>query len=219
MHHFIPHTIFGNTFLLSSQRCVFWEEEKILILSDLHLGKTGHFRKSGIAIPQAVFKEDMQRFISLLQFFKPKQVVIVGDLFHSVDNKEHDLFIRWRKDILQYPIALVKGNHDILEREWYEQAAITVVEEQLSIGAFIFAHDITKDISSGTSYIFSGHIHPCIVISGKAKQALRFPCFYFGSQYAVLPAFGRFTGMHAITSKKNENVFAIVENKILPVVN
>jgi len=159
----------------------------------------------------------MQRFISLLQFFKPKQVVIVGDLFHSVDNKEHDLFIRWRKDILQFPIVLVKGNHDILEKKWYESAAINVVEEQLDINAFIFAHDITKGISSGASYIFSGHIHPCVVINGKARQALRFPCFYFGNQYAVLPAFGRFTGMHAITSKKNENIFAIVENKILPI--
>ena len=30
---------------------MFWEEEKALIVSDLHFGKTGHFRKSGIAVP------------------------------------------------------------------------------------------------------------------------------------------------------------------------
>ena len=52
MQPFLSHNIFNQTFLLSAQRTVFWEEEKTLILSDLHLGKSGHFRKSGIAIPQ-----------------------------------------------------------------------------------------------------------------------------------------------------------------------
>jgi DNA ligase-associated metallophosphoesterase len=217
MHNFIPHTIFENTFLLSSQRCIFWQEKKILILSDLHLGKSGHFRKSGIAVPQAVFKEDMQRFISLLQFFKPEQVIIVGDLFHSTDNKEHELFLKWRNDLKQYPILLVKGNHDILEENWYDKNEIVVVEDQLEIDQFIFTHDISKNIVAHESYIFSGHIHPCIRLTGKGKQALRFPCFYFAQQYAVLPAFGKFTGTYAIEPRKNESIFAIVENNILSI--
>jgi DNA ligase-associated metallophosphoesterase len=217
MHNFIPHTIFGNTFLLSPHRCIFWQEKKILILSDLHLGKTGHFRKSGIAIPQNIFKEDMQRLIALLQFFKPVQVIIVGDLFHSDDNKEHDLFLRWRNDLKQYPILLVKGNHDILKKEWYKQSAITIVDEQLKMGRFIFTHDISKNVFPNESYIFSGHIHPSIRINGKGRQTLKFPCFYFAEKYAVLPAFGKFTGTHAIEPKRNESFFAIVENNILPI--
>ena len=75
----VPHIIAQNTFLLSADRCIFWEEQQALILSDLHLGKTGHFRKSGIAIPQAVFTEDMQRLITLLQLFKPAQVIIIDN--------------------------------------------------------------------------------------------------------------------------------------------
>ncbi len=46
---------------LSPERMVFWEEEKALVVSDLHFGKTGHFRKSGIPVPQSVYKEDLQR--------------------------------------------------------------------------------------------------------------------------------------------------------------
>src|SRR6188474_2502174 len=122
MQMIVPHTIFNNTFLLSAGRCVFWEEEKALILSDLHLGKTGHFRKSGIAVPQAIFKEDMQRLVTLLQHFKPLQVIIIGDMFHSDANKEHDFFLKWRKDFAQLSFRLVKGNHDILEAQWYEIA-------------------------------------------------------------------------------------------------
>ena len=118
MSALVPHTILNNTFLLSPERCIFWEDKKTLILSDLHLGKTGHFRKSGIAIPQGVFKEDMQRLVTQLQIFKPQQVIIIGDMFHSESNKEHDLFLKWRQDFSALPIHLVKGNHDILKEEW-----------------------------------------------------------------------------------------------------
>ena len=75
-----------NNFLLSSQRCLFWIEQKILIVTDLHLGKSGHFRKNGIAIPQTIFKEDIQRLFDQITFYKPTQLIIVGDLFHSVAN-------------------------------------------------------------------------------------------------------------------------------------
>ena len=62
----ILHTIQEQHFWLSAHRAIFWEEQKALILSDLHFGKTGHFRKAGIAVPQQVYKEDLQRLISLL---------------------------------------------------------------------------------------------------------------------------------------------------------
>ncbi len=64
-------------------RCLYWEEERSLILSDLHFGKTGHFRKAGIAVPQSVYREDLLRLLSLIQYFQPRQLLVVGDLFHS----------------------------------------------------------------------------------------------------------------------------------------
>ena len=67
MQTFLPHRIFENTFLLSANKTIFWEEEKILILSDLHLGKSGHFRKAGIAIPQNILQEDLFRLLSEIQ--------------------------------------------------------------------------------------------------------------------------------------------------------
>src|ERR1044072_3966761 len=104
---------------LSAHRCVFWEEESALIVSDLHFGKTGHFRKSGIAVPQNIYKEDLQRLITQLLYFKPAQLIIVGDLFHSTANKELEFFKKWRSDFNQLHIQLVKGNHDILKNDWY----------------------------------------------------------------------------------------------------
>ena len=217
MQQLIPHTISGNTFLLSADRCIFWHENKMLILSDLHLGKTGHFRKAGIGVPQAVFKEDMQRLFTLLQIFKPREIIIIGDMFHSYANKEHDFFLKWRKDFSDVPVNLVKGNHDILKENWYREADITISDKQLVIGDFLFTHDVADCDFLTAHYVFCGHIHPGVSIKGLGKQSLHFPCFHFGEQYAVLPAFSRFTGTSAIETKRGGNVFAIIENMLLQI--
>ena len=218
MPSFIKHTINKNDFILNCNRTIFWEQEKILILSDLHLGKTGHFRKSGIAVPAAVMKEDMQRLVSTIQFYKPALVVIVGDLFHSVQNKEHELFLKWRNDLLHVPMLLVKGNHDIVPDKWYGEANITTEKSMWRKNNFVFVHDVEaiqeKDIND-TDYFFSGHIHPAVSMRGLGKQSLRFPCFYFTKTYAVLPAFGKFTGTFLVTPAQGQKTFIIVEDSVM----
>ncbi len=217
MQPFIPFSFRNNTWLLTPGRSIFWEEKKLLILSDLHLGKSGHFRKSGIAVPQKVFREDLQRLVDQVLFFNPTQLIIVGDLFHSTDNKEHELFLKWRKDLSHFPFKLIKGNHDILTDDWYAEAAIDVISDELVIDDFVFTHDITGSRSTKDKYYFSGHIHPGIVLNGMGKQSLRLPCFYFGKQFAVLPAFGKFTGTYAIDPGKDEHVFAVLEKEVIKV--
>lgn len=206
---------------LSPERCIFWEEEKSLILSDLHFGKTGHFRKAGIAVPQNVYKEDLQRLVQLVQYFQPDKLIVVGDMFHSGQNLELELFRKWRSDFSHLSIQLVKGNHDILQQRWYEETQLILHEESLALEPFEFTHDISHmqfeqhTASTRANYVFSGHIHPGIMVHGGGRQSLRFPCFYFGKNYAVLPAFSRFTGTYLVEPKQQENVFAIVENKIV----
>jgi uncharacterized protein len=68
----------GQKCWLSAERCLYWEQQSILILSDLHFGKTGHFRKSGIAVPQEVYKEDLHRLFEQIQYFQPKEIIITG---------------------------------------------------------------------------------------------------------------------------------------------
>jgi DNA ligase-associated metallophosphoesterase len=211
----VSYKLFKQQLWLSAHRCVFWEEAKTLIVSDLHFGKTGHFRKSGIAVPQAVYKEDLQRLVHLLQYFQPKQLVVVGDLFHSHENKELALFRKWRHDFPLLHIHLVKGNHDILHDSWYRECDIHITPDELHLNCFRFRHDLEAPSVSGNHYFFSGHIHPGVRIKGPAKQSLSFPCFYFANNFCVLPAFSRFTGIALVRPADDENVFAIVDNHIV----
>jgi DNA ligase-associated metallophosphoesterase len=239
MHQPLQHTIRNNNFWVSSQRCLFWEEENALVLSDLHFGKTGHFRKAGIAVPQDVYKEDLQRLVSTIQHFKANQLIIVGDLFHSHHNKELEWFRRWRSDLSSLEIHLIKGNHDILHDLWYTDSDMVVYDEELIIKGFSFRHDpgskmeSQENKSQGTSqkfqipntttecpapnYLFCGHVHPGISIRGMARQSLHFPCFHFTDTHCVLPAFSRFTGTYSIAPQKGEKVYAIVEDSLISV--
>ena len=210
----VSYIISGQQFWLSAARCLFWEEQRALILSDLHFGKTGHFRKEGIAVPADVYQEDLMRLRDQIQFFKPEKIVFVGDLFHSRINREFDWFFNWRKDLPHIDMHLVVGNHDILPAHFYEELGLILHKEALMVDGFCFVHDQPEKYIAN-HYVISGHIHPGIRLSGVGKQSLRFPCFYFNPQFAILPAFSRFTGLALIEPKTNENVFAIVENQVI----
>lgn len=219
MNALVAYTINENDFVLSPERVMFWEKQKTLIIADLHIGKTGHFRKSGIPVPQHVFKEDLQRLFTQILFFKADKLIIAGDLSHSRSNKEMDLFKKWRHDLELLQIILVNGNHDILDDSWYDELKIERTDS-LDIDDFSFCHDpadaITK-VKEKKHYTFCGHLHPGISIHGRGRQSLHFPCFYFGNTIGILPAFSRFTGFVNVDPKKGENVFAIVENGIMQV--
>ncbi len=213
-HKFILHQ---QTLWLSPARCIFWEEENALILSDLHFGKSGHFRKSGIGVPQNIYKEDLQRLFAQIQFFKPSTLLIAGDMFHSHANKEIDFFLKWRNDMPALDIHLIKGNHDLLPAKFYEEANIQVSRKKLAIKTFCFTHDISTHCNDdeGDVFTFSGHIHPGIKVSGVGKQSFKLPCFYFTANHAVLPAFSMFTGLYKLKPKKTDTVFALVEDQVI----
>ena len=138
-------------------------------------------------------------------------------MFHSSANKELELFTRWRSDFEGLEIKLVKGNHDILNRKWYEQSRIELFDSTLKISAFCFQHDpgeCGKDDDGKNHYVFSGHIHPGITIHGSGKQSLKFPCFYFTDTYCILPAFSRFTGTVGDSGEGRWTVAAAIDEEV-----
>jgi DNA ligase-associated metallophosphoesterase len=201
---------------MSADRTLFWEDECTLIVADIHVGKTGHFRKAGIGVPPQVHKDDLHRLLAQILFFKAERLIIVGDLTHSIANSELDLFRKWRKDFSSLDVQLVKGNHDILSQRWYADADITVSADHLILSPFSFVHDVFSSSLpvENAGYIFSGHVHPGVTVRGKGRQSLSFPCFYFGKEYCVLPAFSRFTGTYKVQPRKGEGVFAISDKDV-----
>lgn len=213
MHHLFQWQ--AQTFWLHTCRVFYWEETQTLVASDLHLGKSGHFRKSGIAVPQEIMKQDLMRLFDCLQFFSPRRLLVVGDLFHSHANKEMEWFARWRNDLPQVEFILVRGNHDVLNDDWYRQQGLQL-HETWRHGSLVFVHEPPENPIPELAYV-CGHLHPGIRISGAGRQNLRLPCFHFSETKCQLPAFGVFTGLHIIQPKRSDTVFAITPHQIIPV--
>ncbi|MEQ8239830.1 MAG: ligase-associated DNA damage response endonuclease PdeM, partial [Cyclobacteriaceae bacterium] len=190
-----------------------WQKEKLLIVSDIHLGKAGHFRKHGLAIPQKVHLADLNRLSQLIFEYNPAEVYFLGDLFHSDLNAEWAMFEDWLDDFSTIKFTLILGNHDVLDSAIYEKSPLHVVHEAIR-PPFSFTHE--KFISS--YYNLSGHIHPGVRLQGVARQGLSLPCFYFSASFGILPAFGDFTGIAKIATGKNDILFVIAEGQIIEIV-
>lgn len=200
---------------LLPEKAIYWQKKKMLLIADLHIGKSGHFRKNGIPVPGKVNTSNINLVNSLIQKMDVEHLVILGDLFHSNANEEWESFREWRNQYSKLQVTLVIGNHDILPNALYHSSHVNLFK-QLTIAPFHFIHDlntIDEDRHNG-NYILSGHIHPAVKLKGKGRQSLKLPCFYFGSDQGILPAFGQFTGTHVIEPNEGDRVFTVVNSEI-----
>lgn len=202
----------NETLTLTNQRALVWEREQTLVVSDLHIGKTAHFRKAGIAIPVDILHNDLKRLQKLILHFDIKTVLMVGDLFHAGKNTDMELFQFWMQDFLHIKFELIKGNHDRLSNTFYQSLHIDVYPAYKDVYPFRFVHD-SKHCDSEL-FCISGHTHPGAVINGRGKQFIKLPCFEVGEQLLVLPAFSEFTGLNTKKSSESSNWFAFTETSV-----
>lgn len=192
---------------LLPERAIYWAKQRTLIVSDVHLGKAGHFRKHGIPISRNVHVDDLRILSSLIATHQPQQVILLGDLFHSAKNNEWKDFLHFLSVHDHVQFTLIEGNHDILTEYPTELRCLP----KLIIEPFSFTHIQEED----DYYNLSGHLHPGVMIRGKARQGLVVPCYLFGSQNGILPAFGQFTGVKKVVPKKEDQVFVVAENNVI----
>ena len=197
---------------LTNQRVIFWESQKSLILSDLHIGKSAHFQRSGIPIPKDVLTTDLERLKQLILHYNAENLIIVGDLFHAEYNSDLDEFKEWLTQFKNLRLQLIKGNHDRLSNAIYEQFDIEIFATELSLNSLKFVHDNVSETEK--CFTISGHIHPGVFIKGKGRQRIKLPCFQVTENQLILPAFSLFTGLNTRQSLKNCKNFCFTDDGI-----
>lgn len=203
-----------ETLVLDSLRVMYRPATGTLLCADLHLGKTGHFRKEGIAVPQAVLEEDLRRLGMAIEKYKPARVVVVGDLFHSRANAEWQRFATWKQQQTTVPFVLVKGNHDSSIHNHLEPMQIEAASVWHEAG-WQYVHVPVEAGQLPSMPTISGHIHPAVRIASGTRQKLRLPCFFFSPGQCILPAFSLFTGTYVLQPKAADRVFAIAQEAVI----
>ena len=174
----IKKIIHNQTLTFDFRKVVFWKETSSLILSDVHVGKITHFRKNGISIPSFPYSNNLNILKSAIKDYNPKQVVFLGDLFHSDYNLEWEEWLTFFRTS-KITFKLIIGNHDSVN---FKIKNLNILK-YWNISPFFFSHFPVKD-----SKIFNlcGHIHPSFLLKGKGRQKIKLPCFYISKTNIIL---------------------------------
>jgi DNA ligase-associated metallophosphoesterase len=206
-----------NHFVLLHQKAVYWREAETLLIADLHLGKIMHFRRHGIAVPDAAVGDNFYRLDELIDQHRPRRIIFLGDLFHNRHNTEWEMFASWRDHYAYIEMLIVMGNHDILPLRLFAESSIHAVRCDYIEGPFIFTHHPRTHHPDDSAFVFAGHIHPVFALTAKARQSFRLPCFLYDRCQMVLPSFGVFTGGYEISEMPHLNIFIVADKRVFAV--
>ena len=209
----------GQHLLLAPERAIYWHERRAWLVADVHLGKVAHFRKAGMAVPAAAADENYVRLDQLLRRHPATTLYFLGDLFHSEANADWQRFEAWRATHLAVAMTLVRGNHDVLSDAHYARAGLEVVAEPLACAPFVLYHIPPPNAGADAQdhgYALAGHVHPAVRLRG-GGSSVRLPCYWFGAQTALLPAFGVFTGAATVQPRRHDRVFVVADETVVAV--
>ncbi|MGH1415666.1 MAG: ligase-associated DNA damage response endonuclease PdeM [Pelagimonas sp.] len=167
---------------------LFWPDRALLVVSDLHFGKSARLSAVGGAqLPPYETRETLQKLETDLETTSARSVVCLGDSFDTPDvetalPKADRLWITHLQAGRDW--VWIEGNHDPGPvRLGGAHLA------QITIGPLTFRHIAASDPRAE----ISGHYHPKARIPLRGRSLTR-PCFLVDQQRIILPAYGAFTG-------------------------
>jgi DNA ligase-associated metallophosphoesterase len=207
----------GETFTLLPERAAYWHQQKALLVADPHWGKAATFRAGGIPVPAGTTLEAIERLNSAVNRTHSERVIFLGDLLHAKAGRSDRMFeslAQWRASHPGVDVTLVRGNHDRNAGDPPVETGITCVDAPFIAPPFVLAHHPS---ARPEAYVIAGHVHPGIRLYGRARQRERLPCFVISSRFAILPAFGDFTGLGDIEPAEDDRIFAVGDGHVIEV--
>ena len=166
---------------------LYWDEERLLVVSDLHLEKGSSFALRGILLPPFDTAATLAKLAAVVAHYDPRIIIALGDSFH--DREAHERLSECDREALGALQARrdwiwISGNHDpALPRDLGGTVA-----EIIAIGAITFRHEPT-----GARGEIAGHLHPKARVATRARTVER-RCFVSDGERAIMPAFGAYAG-------------------------
>ncbi|QYY30066.1 ligase-associated DNA damage response endonuclease PdeM [Cupriavidus pinatubonensis] len=208
----------GETLWLLPEHAVWWPAGGMLLVADVHIGKGAAFRALGQPVPHGTTTDNLARLRALVLRYPADELVFLGDFLHARAAHTAGVLVAlhdWRRSLPQrLRCTLVRGNHDAHAGDPPPELGIMVVTEPFAAGPFALCH---MPGASPQGFVLAGHLHPACVLRGAGGDTLRLPCFVFGAQCAILPAFGAFTGHTTIRAQPGEQYYVVGDGRVWPV--
>jgi len=189
-------------------KTVFFPEQGILAVGDLHLGYEEMLKDQGMVIPfnqvQIVKEELVEVFKNIEDNGEElKKVILMGDIKHHFSFQKGEKFeIRKIMDFLkkyleEKNIILIKGNHEKFEldkRKHYDYYLEDLNEKGEKIAFTHGDRSFTELFDKKVKYLVMGHLHPAVLLEDEQGiKREKYKCHlvgkFKGKQTFVLPSF------------------------------
>ena len=167
---------------------LWWPEERLLAVADLHLEKGSGFAARGRMLPPYDTRATLDRLAEAIARLEPQTVLCLGDSFHDrrAADRMHDADRAQLSALVDAADWVwIAGNHD-------PQAPAGLggrVAEEVQVGALLFRHEAEP----GARGEVSGHLHPAAAVLLPGVR-VRERCFVTDGAKLILPAFGAYAG-------------------------
>ncbi len=182
-HH--SFSLCGATLHARASGALWQPDNRILCVSDLHLGKSGRIaRRNGTLLPPYETTDTLNRLADEIAATDPATVICLGDSFDDL-TASTEITPSAAASVAQMQAGRtwiwIEGNHDPGP---VSLGGSHVAE--LSVDPLTFRH-----IASGLTGEISGHYHPKFGVAGAGPARA---CFLYNERQVIMPAFGTFTG-------------------------
>jgi uncharacterized protein len=160
-----------------------WPDHRLLIVSDLHLGKSERMaRRGGTLLPPYETRETLTRLSGDLESTGAKSLISLGDSFDDLtaaDTLDEGDSMTLNRLMAGRDWIWVMGNHDA-----GTFALGGTHRADVTIGPIAFRH-----IATAQTPEVSGHYHPKARLGPTVRR-----CFLVDHHRIILPAYGAYTG-------------------------
>jgi DNA ligase-associated metallophosphoesterase len=184
-----PISLAGARLTARASGALWWAEERLLAVADLHLCRSERLaRRGGALLPPYETAATLDRLAGEIAALDPARVVCLGDSFDdcaagaaiaAADAARLTALIAGRD------WTWIAGNHDPAPL-----ALPGAHRAELALGPLTFRHQAARDAVPGE---VSGHWHPKLRLALRSGAVSR-PCFLADETRLILPAFGAYTG-------------------------
>ncbi len=180
-------TFAGKALRALGPGALWWPEQALLCVSDLHLGKSERAARRGTTLPPYETRDTLARLAEALDVTGASTVICLGDSFDDTHaaralGEADRLWIASMQAGRRW--VWIEGNHDPGP---VEMGGAHMAE--LALGPLVFRHIAMP----GAQGEVSGHYHPKAPVRTRARVISR-PAFLVDAARIIMPAFGTYTG-------------------------
>ena len=186
-HHGLA--VAGVALVADPAGALYWPDEKLLVVADLHLEKGSAFARRGVLLPPYDTATTLARLARLIERYAPTLIIALGDSFHDDDGPQRMAGSdRAALASLQRgrDWVWIAGNHDPELPDGIGGRLADV----LAFGTLTFRHQPSENSVDGE---IAGHLHPLARVAQRGRAVSR-RCFAGDGRRLVMPAFGAYAG-------------------------